>query len=111
MPEVNFTITDNADWVFPWQLVDRSTNAGVDLTGSTFQLDVRAAPGGTLVKSYTSGAGIAADSLPDGEITNTFTRGDLAVGSYVYDLIRIQGAATELIFSGSITVEQGVTEV
>lgn len=107
--QADFEITTNAPWAFPWQFQDENETA-IDYTGSTFKLQTKLAAGGGVVTTLTSPAGgITHDDLASGKITVTFPAG-IAVGDYVHDLARLVGGViVELMWRGTLKVEQGVT--
>lgn len=98
---VDFNIWRNADWR------QQVTWNDVDLSGSTFEMDVKTTPGdGTAAASATiddsgAAAGILVLSLPDEA---------LAAGGYHYDLVRINSGERSVLLYGELTVHEGVTQ-
>lgn len=98
---VDFNIWRNADWR------QQVTWTGVDLSGSTFEMDVKAAPG--------AGAAAATATIDDtdagtGVLVLSLADEALAAGAYVYDLVRIDAGERSILLYGEITVHEGVTQ-
>lgn len=99
--EINFTAWRNADWqqVIIW--------TGVDLSSSTFEMDIKAAPG--------TGSVLVAATIDDtdadaGKLVMSFADESLAAGAYVYDLVRIDSGIRSILAYGTFTVIEGVTQ-
>lgn len=98
---IDFTAFRNADWQ---QVVIFS---GVDLSGSTFAMDVKAAPGdGAALVSATIGT----TDADEGKLVLSFDDEAVAAGTYVYDLVRITGGVREVLIYGQMIVIEGVTQ-
>lgn len=107
--QADLYLFDNADWAVPLAFVDED-DIPYDFTGSTFRLDIKVTVDTALILSLTSGGAIAHTDLPNGTITPQIADGALAIGSYVYDLIRISGSARETLMFGKVFCEKGVSE-
>ncbi len=108
--EADITIRDNTDWAIPLVFTDEN-GVAYDLTGSSFRLDIKGSVDdpAAVASLTTAGGGIASTSLADGQITIAIGDFAIAPGTYVYDLVRISGAARETLLFGTFTVEKGVT--
>lgn len=104
--QANLIAYQNADFSEVFQFVDAGTGEPHDFTGSTFEMDIKETGAGTVVLAATLGV----TDIDDGKVTIGFLDGTIAVGSYVYDLIRITGSARELLMFGTMTIKQGVTQ-
>lgn len=108
MIEADIAITDNADWALPLFFTD-GNDAPYDFTGDSFKMDVRETPASAPVAQLTTAnGGIDSTDLANGHVTLHLAKG-LTAGTYVYDLIRVTGAAQEYLIGGKLTVRQGVT--
>lgn len=114
---VDIKISDNADWSKLFAFADED-GVAIDLTGSTFEMDIRAAaqdllPTATLT---TADGSLDLSATPtDGTLTVTIEAGLVPAGAagasahYVHDLRRTVGGETEILWRGSLTVIKGVT--
>lgn len=107
----NVTAEQCATWQEVWTWTD-ATGAPVDLTGYTARMDVRTAPGGSLVASIIQGSGIVLGGAA-GTITPTLSAaatGAMRAGTYAYDILLTSpaGFVTRLL-AGSFTVLPCVT--
>lgn len=108
---VDLTIFDNADWIESFTFVDEETNAVIPMTGSTFEMDIKTAPGAAVVLGLTSGAGdIDVTDVANGKITVTIADGAIAVGNYYYDIIQILSGVRTIRMRGAATVVEGITQ-
>lgn len=96
----------NVDLNEPIQFVDEGTGVPAVFTGSTFEMDIKTTGAGAVVLAATIGV----DDIDEGRLTLTVLNGTIAVGNYVYDLIRITGSAREMLMEGEFFVLQGVTQ-
>lgn len=108
---LEITLTDNEDLVIPLAFVDQVSGIAHDFTGSTFKMQVKttAEAASAEYELTTANGRIASTDLANGAIDLKFVKGQLAVGAYVYDLIRVNGADNEKLIEGSVTVSKGVT--
>lgn len=111
MIEADITITTNAKWSIPFIFTDDATGAAYDFTGDTFKMDVKTSSDAASAELSltTANGGIASTDLDAGYITIIIDKADLAVGSYVYDLIRVTGGDDEYLMGGTLTVNKGIT--
>lgn len=99
--EIDFNIWRNADWR------QQVTWTGVDLSGSTFAMDIKTAKG---AGSAAASATIDDTGAAAGILVLTLADGALAVGGYYYDLVRIDSGERSILAYGEITVHEGVTQ-
>ena len=112
----NFSVPVNEDF----SEVIRFLN--VDWSGSTFAADIRSSPATTgspldsmtvTSPTYSDGNTIITVSLPDAEVlalAATVSGGDLMEEAVLYwDLLRVTGAVTKVVLSGTFTLVPGVT--
>jgi hypothetical protein len=90
------------------QWIDEDSGEGVDFTGSTFTMQIRASREATVVEA-TPTLGVA--DIANGVINIRVAMGALDVGEYVYDLVRTNGTVRSVIMTGPYVVEPGVTEL
>lgn len=111
MIKASIEITDNADWAIPLIFNDDVTGAPWDFTDDEFKMEVRpSADSATLSLTLSTANGrIDSTSPENGYLTLIVPKGMLAAGAYVYDLIRLTGAAQEYLIGGQLTVLDGVT--
>lgn len=103
---IDFTWWKNVDWDRDVEFVDQNGTA-IDLSGSTFEMDIKAEAGtGTVLVAVT----IDDAAADEGLLNLSFADGSLAAGSYVYDLVRITGGAREMLLYGTFTMIEGVTQ-
>lgn len=99
----------NGDLYEPLQWVDRATGDALDWSAYTFEMDIKTTGSGSVVFAATIDD---ADS-DEGTIVIEVPDGSVGVGSYVYDIVKIDGgspAAREVIMTGAYIVRQGVTQ-
>lgn len=110
MIELKWTIRDNADYQQPLRFTDE-TGAAYDFTGDTFRMDIKASAGdaSAVASLTTANSGILSTDLDDGTITLSVATFALEPGTYLFDLIRITGAARDMLAYGTLVVEQGIT--
>ena len=108
--EADISFRDNEDFRWSFQFVDRNDNA-YDFTGSTFKMDVRTAADAGSAESAltTANGGIVSTDLEAGTIEVVVAKGALDPGEYVYDLVRVNGGAEEVLLFGAVAVVDGVT--
>lgn len=107
---IDFVVGDNEDFGFAGAWMDRDTGLPIDFTGSTFAMAIATAAGeAAALELTTANGGIVDVDLANGAITAQFAAGALAIGAYVYDLVRIVGTARGVLAAGKLTVQQGVT--
>lgn len=109
--EADMTHYTSADFAEEFEFQD-SNDDPVDMTGSTFAMDIKTAPGAAASLSLTTAnGGIASTDLTNGTITINVADNALSADTYVYDLIRIYGspAEREILLRGSFIVATGVT--
>ncbi|WP_425417339.1 hypothetical protein [Oricola indica] len=108
--EADITFRDNEDFGWAFQFTDRNDNP-YDFTGSTFKMDVRTAAdaGSAEAALTTANGGIVSTDLAAGTIEIVIAKGALDPGEYVYDLVRVNGGAEEVLLYGAVTVIDGVT--
>lgn len=107
---VDFSIANNVDLNEAFQWVDSGTGVPNNFTGSTFDMRIAVVAGGAAALQLNTGnGGIVSTDLANGTITLVAADGAIAVGTYVYDLVRITGSAREPLMSGAFVVTQGVT--
>lgn len=109
--EFRITISDNQDFQYSFQWVDRETGEPYDFTGSTFKMDIKtdADAGAVSYTMTTSNNRVLSTDLANGLIELVIEKGALGEGDYVADLIRINGARNEKLTDFEIVVEKGVT--
>lgn len=108
--EANIIHWDNVDFDWIFQFVDQNERPH-DLSGSTFEMDIATSAGAAATLALTTAnGGILSTDLANGKITITFDQGALAVGEYVYDLVRVTGGDRELFVYGTFTMLKGVTQ-
>lgn len=110
--QAKITHFDNASLRETLRFVDRGTGTAYDFTGSTFKMDVRTSADAVsaTLSLTTANGGIVSTDLDEGTIQLVVDAGDIAAGSYVYDLIRVNGSDEEMLMFGEYIVEPGVTE-
>jgi hypothetical protein len=96
----------NADFRQAFQWTVRGTGETFDWSASTFEMDIKTTGSGSVVLAATLDTTDADEST----IGITVLDGSIAVGDYVYDLVRIAGATRELLMTGNFHVRQGVTQ-
>jgi len=103
---IDFTWWANVDFRRDIAFQDHNGQA-IDLSGSTFAMDIKAAAGaGTALVSVS----IDDAEADEGRLTLSFADGLLEAGVYVYDLIRIdEGERSPLVY-GVFTILDGVTQ-
>lgn len=113
--QVNFLkVRNNVDFRFIIPFTSDGTNA-LDLSGSTFRMDVIPAAGGDPILELALGSGLS--FFTDGTDGKLLINVDKAVmklktpGSYKYDLVMTTGAVDVVICEGSIKIKAGVTDV
>jgi len=99
---------ENEDFDQSPQWVDRATGEGSDFTGSTFEMDIKAAGNGE--GSAQASATIGTADIDEGIIRIQVADGLLGVGEYIYDLVRINGGARTVLMTGVYAVVQGVSQ-
>lgn len=105
--KADITWWQNVDFSRVFQFVEDGTGDPHDFTGSTFEMDIKAPPGsGAVVLAATLGTA----DIDEGKITVGWADTALAVGEYVYDLVRINSGVREPLMYGTITILQGVTQ-
>lgn len=103
----NIVYQSNGDFSRYFAFTD-SNGKAYSFTGSTFKCEVRPSPGsGTLTKSLT--AGLDVSDIANGRIGINWADGDIAVGTYAYDLLMVTGSKQVPILKGSLTIIAGVT--
>lgn len=109
--EFKIEITDNEDFQHGFQWIDRETGQPYVFTGSTFKMDVKATvDAGTVDYALTTGnSRIVSSDLANGSIELVFEKGQLPVGEYVADLIRVVSGKDEKLTDFEIIVSKGVT--
>ena len=107
----SFAASRNADWEEDLQFV--SGGVPVDLTGAVLAMDVAKASGekqlrlrlGDGITIVDAAAGTARLFVPRARVFG------VVAGSYVHDLLLIRGGLVSRIWAGTVTIEQGVTDV
>lgn len=99
---------ENEDFDESPQWVERGTGAPSDFTGSTFEMDIKVA--GSEEGSALASATIGTDDIDTGIIRIQVADGALPVGTYVYDLVRINGGVRTVLMTGTYEVKQGVSQ-
>jgi hypothetical protein len=99
---------ENEDFDESPQWVDRGTGEPSDFTGSTFEMDIKAA--GAEEGAAEASATIGTADIATGIIRIQVADGALAVGTYVYDLVRINGSVRSVLMTGVYEVKQGVSQ-
>lgn len=99
---------ENEDFDASPQWVDRSTGNPVDFSGSTFAMDIKQ-------KGGEEGAAAASATIGTVDIAQGIVRiqvadGALPVGTYVYDLVRINSGVRTVMMTGAYEVRQGVSQ-
>lgn len=109
MPVIaNLNVKVTADFSKTFRFKNKATRVAINFTGSTFKSEVRPAPGSaTLTKSLTAALGVT--DIANGRVTINWARGDIAVGSYYYDLLQVTAGKQVPIMSGTLTIVAGVT--
>lgn len=104
----NLTVQLNADFSFVFRFIDPKTKLAYVFTGSTFKCEVRPSPGSaTLTKSLT--AALDTTDIANGRVGINWAKGDIALGTYYYDLLRVTAGKQRPIMKGSLTIIAGVT--
>ena len=81
------------DWSVEIQFVD-STGTPIDFTGFTFSMTIRPMVGGAITYELNTANGrIASTDLPNGKITPTIADAAISAGSYVWELVGIDGSS------------------
>lgn len=103
----NLTWWKNAKFSQTFQFVD-SNGLPISLAGSTFDMDIKAAPGtGSAVLTPT----LDVSNIASGIIGISWLKDALPVGVYVYDLIQLTGGVVvDILMQGSVTMLEGVTQ-
>lgn len=101
----NLTWWQNVNFALLVAFVDQNGQPH-DFSGSTFAMHVKADPAGAVVVAVT----IDDTEAEEGVLGLSFAGGALAVGDYVYDLVRINGGLREPLMYGSFSMLQGVTQ-
>lgn len=110
----NISISNNAAWAGTWTLYD-SDDAVRDLTGATFEMDIRETPEATAeIATLTTGNGrVSLSATPtDGTVSILIPLAVAAAidpGLYYHDMIMTLGGVTERIWFGTLRVVEGVT--
>ncbi len=103
---IDFTWWKNVDFKRDVSFQDHNGTA-IDLSGSTFAMDIKAAAGaGAALVSVT----IDDTAADEGRLTLSFADGLLDAGDYVYDLIRIDGGERSPLVYGAFVILEGVTQ-
>lgn len=111
MYRVGFDIDNNADFSEAFDLVDDAGDPQ-DLTGATFRMTIEDAAG-VERKTLTIGDGIAVGPSA-GRITLSIAAtvlDDWPLGVYRHDMLMIAGGTTRAIWTGTLTLNRGVTDV
>lgn len=108
--ELKWTIRDNADYQQALKFTDE-TGAAYDFTGDTFRMDLKrsAADAAAVASLTTANSGILSTDLAGGTITLSIADYAIAPGVYLFDLIRITGAARETLAFGTLEIITGIT--
>lgn len=104
---IDFTMWRNADFSSRLSFVDTGTGEPADFSGSTFEMDIKTAAG---AGSPAASATIGVADIAEGHVDLLLATNGLAVGTYVYDLVRMAGGARELLATGAFVVIEGVTQ-
>ena len=107
----SFAASRNADWEDDLQFV--SGGAPVDLTGAVLAMDVAKLTGEKQLK-LRLGDGLTIVDATAGTARIFVPRArmfGLPAGSYVHDLLIMRGTLVTRIWAGTLTVDEGVTDV
>lgn len=109
---VDISASNNADFRQSFVLTD---NAGtpLDLTGATFEMDIRDASGTELLSATSANSRVAITNAAAGAFSITILAADLspiAGGEYVHDLLMRQAGKTSRIWAGAFYLAEGVSQ-
>lgn len=111
---LDIRIANNCDWSAEITLYDED-DALRDLTGATFEMDIRAKADdvAAIATLTTANGGVAVTETPDDGVVilmvTEAVAAAIAVGTYVHDMIMTIDGEEERIWYGRFKVEQGVT--
>lgn len=108
---VDFEIADNEDFRYAFQLQD-TEGAALDLATATFKMDVRSADDAILLTLTTANGRVLVDTA-DNRIDLTVpaaTIATLPAGVHLHDMLMVDAGAITRIWTGAITVVEGVTQ-
>ena len=110
----DLVVRKNEHWAETFTWTDAAGTA-INLTGYTAKMEVRAAPGTTVILTLTTAnsrivitalTGVVAISVPVAVLDT------IAAGTYAYDLVLFDAALIPIAFlKGSVIVEDGITDV
>jgi diaminopimelate epimerase len=118
MAIVNITCENDADFTrgFIYQTLNDDGSAGppINLTGNTMRMGIRfrAEDVNQEMLLTTENGGLVITDAPNGKFTVTITQAQLVqlqIGAYEHSLIRMTGAATLRIWSGSLVINPGAS--
>lgn len=107
---VNIVTANNEDLRQAFQITD-TAGAALDLTGATIRLVVAGSLGTTVLEASTANSRIALSAPTAGKFEIAVPAADMLnvqAGVYRHDLLLTRAGAIKRVWSGSLTVEQGV---
>ena len=109
---VDFQIANNEDLRHDFVLSD-TTAAPIDLTGTGFRMDVASVSGGRILEASLDNGRILLTDAAHGRFALSVPAAVmrmLSEGAYNHDLIWTRGSETRRVWSGTMTVQHGVTQ-
>lgn len=108
---IEFRAATNADWQDNFELRDEA--GASDLTGASFEMDVRHPDGTGLLDLRTEAGTLPVLDAPNGIFgiaVPASTMETLPPGSYALDCLMHSGLGTTRLFEGRLFLEKGTTE-
>lgn len=109
---LDFVFRQDADFSFIYTMKN-ADNTALDNTGYAFEMEVRAAPGATVVDRYTTTSGEIILGGASGRVTVTVPMGTIAgylPGTYQYDIRETNPLMkSRYIFDGAVNVQTMIT--